>query len=433
MRTLDVFHQLDKVGTLSELHGLWTLTYEDHWVRGAVAFDLAPGLQRAVGTQSDTGKERPVQRYFANLLPEEDQRTVIAGEAKLDSGDDFGLLAHLGAETTGALTFRAALERAPLLGRLDKLPDARLNERIKNAQSGSLGCESPQKIAIAGAQRKLALVFDGSTFWEPSQAESSTHIVKCNHRGGSYPSSAFNEFLTMRLAGAMGLEVPQVQRRYLPEPLYLVQRFDRTTGRDGTTRRTHVIDACQLLGLAAPDKYTFATLETLSRCADLCKDPIDTRKKLFRWLVFNLLAGNDDNHLKNLSFHISPGGITLAPAYDLLCTAAYQTTAFADDNARWPNVPLTISLPGTETFGQVSRASILDAGAELGVPRFVCEHELEQMTDSMPAALARLIAAVEHENIGLPVEARAFLGGELRLARTIQHLIVPAMLELARC
>ncbi|WP_290663208.1 HipA domain-containing protein [Aquabacterium sp.] len=34
---------------------------------------------------------------------------------------------------------------------------------------------------------------------------------------------------------------------------------------------------------------------------------------------------NDDCHLKNLSFHVRPDGVALAPLHDLLCTGAYDT------------------------------------------------------------------------------------------------------------
>jgi serine/threonine-protein kinase HipA len=429
MRTLTAFHHHERVGTLSVEGDDWNFGYDSNWAASPKAFDLSPALPKATALHADAGEHRPVRQYFGNLLPEEVQRELIEREANVETGDDFALLAYLGAETTGALTFRQTGE-APLVGRLDKLTNMALNARVKNAPSASLNCHSPQKIGIAGAQHKLPLVFDGTTLWEPSQAESSTHIVKCNHRGGSYPSSAFNEFLTMRLAGALGLEVPEVHRCYLPEPLYVVRRFDRTIDERGNTQRTHVIDGCQLLNLDAAGKYASASVGALSDCADLCKDPTETRRRLFQWVVFNVLVGNDDNHLKNLSFHVGLDGIELAPAYDLLCTGAYQTTAFADAGARWPDVSMTIPLPSATTFGQVTHAALIGAGAELGVLKSVCEQEIERLTKTMPSALARLIAALEDENGRLPVRAKNFLGGELRLARTIQHIVVAHMLKL---
>ncbi len=48
----------------------------------------------------------------------------------------------------------------------------------------------------------------------------------------------------MRLARRLGLEVPDVHRRYVPSPVYLIDRFDRLAGPGGWQRR-HAIDACQ--------------------------------------------------------------------------------------------------------------------------------------------------------------------------------------------
>ena len=64
----------------------------------------------------------------------------------------------------------------------------------------------------------------------------------------------------MRLAAACGLEVATVQLRHLPEPVLMVERFDRRTvagnGNTGeTVDRLHVMDGCQALGLPVDAKY----------------------------------------------------------------------------------------------------------------------------------------------------------------------------------
>jgi hypothetical protein len=57
------------------------------------------------------------------------------------------------------------------------------------------------------------------------------------------------------------------------------------------------------------------------------------------------------------------------------------------------------------------------------------ERELNRMSETMPKALARLSAQVQAENQTLPESARVYLGGEIRLLNTIQHLVVPEMLK----
>ena len=42
-----------------------------------------------------------------------------------------------------------------------------------------------------------------------------------------------------------------------------------------------------------------------------------------RWAIANACIGNDDAHAKNLSILYTDGGIQIAPAYDVVCTAVY--------------------------------------------------------------------------------------------------------------
>jgi serine/threonine-protein kinase HipA len=44
---------------------------------------------------------------------------------------------------------------------------------------------------------------------------------------------------------------------------------------------------------------------------------------LLNWVLFQLLIGT---HGKNISFFVGPGGIVMAPAYDLLCLDMYAGT-----------------------------------------------------------------------------------------------------------
>jgi serine/threonine-protein kinase HipA len=160
-----------------------------------------------------------------------------------------------------------------------------------------------------------------------------------------------------------------------------------------------------------------------------CRNRASTRLRLYLWLVFNLLIANNDNHLKNLSFMVSGEGIELSAACDLLSTAAYHTRAFAHQRADWPAVELAIALPGAPTFGAVSRESVLRAGEALGLTRRICERELDRLAHALPGALEELATTIAAENAHYPDPVRVFLGGEARLIRALQHLIVPDMLQ----
>jgi serine/threonine-protein kinase HipA len=232
----------------------------------------------------------------------------------------------------------------------------------------------------------------------------------------------------MSLAGQLRLHVPRVWRRYTPEPVYIVERFDRHVDAVGRTRRSHIIDACQLLNKSRGFKYQAATLQTLVDIVAHCRNRASTRLRLYHWLLFNVLIANHDNHLKNLSFRVSDEGIELSPAYDLLSTAVYNTRAFADERANWPAVALAIALPGATTFGAVTRSAVLSAGEALGLARVTAERELDRMTGALPAALDELLSRIEAENVHLPEAERPYLAIEMRLAHTLKHLIAPEMI-----
>jgi serine/threonine-protein kinase HipA len=170
-------------------------------------------------------------------------------------------------------------------------------------------------------------------------------------------------------------------------------------------------------------------LQTLVEVIERCRNRVVTRLNLYRWLIFNLLVANTDNHLKNLSFLVSSAGIELAPAYDLLSTGAYHARAFANERANWPAVDLSIDLPGATTLGAVTRDSIRSAGKILGLPQAISERELDRMIRVLPPAIDQLEKQIARENTGLAEPARIFLAGEARLIATVKHVVVRDMLQ----
>jgi hypothetical protein len=82
-------------------------------------------------------------------------------------------------------------------------------------------------MSLAGAQHKLAVVLQDGALFEAAGATPSTHILKPDHPDTDYHHSAINEWFVMRLAKRLGIDVPDVHRRYVPSPVYLIDRFDR--------------------------------------------------------------------------------------------------------------------------------------------------------------------------------------------------------------
>ena len=232
----------------------------------------------------------------------------------------------------------------------------------------------------------------------------------------------------MRLARRLALDVPDVHRCYVPSPVYLIDRFDRI--RDGRVwQRRHVIDACQLLGLDRSFKYSQGSMETLAALANACRSPAVARSRLFSWLVFNVLVGNTDAHLKNLSFLVSHEGVQLAPFYDLLSVATYGTPAF--DKTGWPaQTRLAWPILGVGYFPDITRGLLLEAGASLNLAKGTAERLLEALRSRALREAEALYAEVEAANAQLArarPELSATLAGESRCLRAIVHTVLKEM------
>lgn len=417
-----------EVGTLQEVSGLWRFQYSAQWLSSDTCFPLSPHLPLATEPLLDGASQRPVQWYFDNLLPEEGQRVLLAADARLDAADAFGLLAWYGAESAGSVTLLPPDAGPHTPEPLRPLPDAALEHRIRLLPQAPLTQQAGKRMSLAGAQHKLAVVMQEGALFEPAGATPSTHILKPDHPDEDYPHSVINEWFVMQLAGRLGLEVPRIHRRYVPSPVYLVDRFDRIGGRQGWQRR-HAIDACQLLGLDRTFKYSQGSLETLEALARACRSPAVARSRLFGWLVFNVLLGNGDAHLKNLSFLVSHEGVQLAPLYDLLSTAVYDSPAFGKDG--WPvRTQLAWPILGARRFGEINRALLLEAGASLNLTRGTAERLLERLRSRawlLAEALCAELEAANAETARTRPELAATMAGEARCVRAIVHTVVKQM------
>jgi serine/threonine-protein kinase HipA len=224
----------------------------------------------------------------------------------------------------------------------------------------------------------------------------------------------------MRLAARLGLEVPPVQIRYVPDPVYLIERFDRQTAGEGT-RRLHVIDACQLLGLDRSFKYQQLKVENLIRCIELCENRARSRQNILAWTLFNLLTGNADAHLKNLSFRVGSAGIELAPFYDLVSTESYR--AEHGTVPRWPDRQLSMKIGKATTFGAVTADDFHIFADHLGVNRRAAARLLIKFTQAIGPASDDLYAEFQTINAPQPIVRES----QLRVLRRIRFIAINEM------
>jgi serine/threonine-protein kinase HipA len=307
------------------------LNYHQAWLDSG-GYPISPHLK------PDAAHPESVRRFLANLLPEGRWLDELSLNRRISKTNIFGLVAAIGVETTGALTFQPGAEVAPSIPTSFRpVPPEELTERINRRQDVSIALwDAKPRLSVAGVQDKLPVLImpDGRMgFGEGDLA--STHILKI----GSKPEMhlVINEYLCMELARRMKLPVAEVRLTRLGEPVLVVKRFDRQWAKEGLVNRLHLIDGCQMLDLPPIYKYerpfgkggdaavirSGANLPALFAACARCKVPAAAARDLLNWVLFQLLICNSDAHAKNLSCFVGAGGITIAPAYDLLCLEMY--------------------------------------------------------------------------------------------------------------
>lgn len=324
---LSVFLNREALGTIT-LYGQedrYELEYAPAWL-GGQGFPISPHLK------PDECRSEQIKRFLSNLLPEGKWLEELSIDNQISKNNIFALVAAIGAETTGALTFQYAGEdKKDYPTEFRAVSQEELTERIAQRQQVSIAkWDGKPRLSVAGVQDKLPLLFmpDGEMgFGEGDLA--STHILKFGKRLDMH--MVVNEFICMELARSVKLPVAKVSLQRFGEPVLLVERFDRRWNK-GNVDRLHLIDGCQILDLPPTYKYerpfgksgegakirTGASLPKLFAACRHCRIPAKAIRDLLNWVLFQLIIGNSDAHGKNISFFINKAGIDMAPGYDLL-------------------------------------------------------------------------------------------------------------------
>ncbi|MFP1646601.1 type II toxin-antitoxin system HipA family toxin [Pontitalea aquivivens] len=316
--------------------GSLSFRYADRWLKTAGAFPLSVTMPlRAEPYPPDV-----ISPWLANLLPEEDQLKVLTRSLGLDQADVLAVLAEIGGDTAGALSFGTATDRgawkyAPLTafyGTAD--PRLALERHFEDlGRRPFLVGEEGVRQSLAGGQKKSALAVldetgapvlrlpkEGDVLAIPLNGAPSTLIVKPDNP--NLPGITENEVWCLRMAQAVGIDAAQATiLQSSKRTAIAVLRYDRRVGRSGQLLRLHQEDFAQANGLPPGRKYERGTLPGL----DL-KTLLETGRHvsasdalaLLDQVIFNILVANTDAHAKNYSLILPVGAASrLAPLYDV--------------------------------------------------------------------------------------------------------------------
>jgi serine/threonine-protein kinase HipA len=284
---------------------------------------------------------RRVPAFFSNLLPEGHLREYLAKRAQVNPEREFFLLAVLGADLPGALVV------APLQ-RDEQKEDAQQRE---DGHHDDHAGEEPLRFSLAGVQLKFSALMEASGgLTIPAGGVGGSWIVKL-------PSARFaavpeNEFAMLELARRAGIAVPENQLvdvetiKGLPQETntvggkaLAVRRFDRLAGGEPV----HMEDFAQVFGQYSNAKYKFRSYANIAAVL-WAESSEEATWEFVRRLVFSVVIGNADMHLKNWSL-LYPDRRTpvLSPGYDFVATLPYL-----------PRDTLGLSFGGSRSLSEVT-------------------------------------------------------------------------------
>jgi len=335
-----------RIGVISRLAGDRQLfAFEESYVTDPARPTLSLSFKAQGGELITTPRAYAarVPPFFANLLPEGHLRAYLAAHAGVKPEREFFLLAALGADLPGGLVVR------PLDHDHETPPTAETDSQDAGEQEAA---EPLLRFSLAGVQLKFSAILEaagGLTI--PTGGLGGSWIVKLP--SAQFPAVPENEFAMLALARATGIKVPPNRLVPVAEIAGLprdaarlggealaVQRFDR--GPAG--RRIHMEDFAQVFGLFPEEKYERRSYANVAAVL-WAETGADDTYEFVRRLVFSVLIGNGDMHLKNWSL-LYPDARTpaLAPAYDFVSTVPY----IAEDR-------LALSFGGSRNLDGITR------------------------------------------------------------------------------
>lgn len=348
-----------RAGLLSEAGADTRFTYDDGW-----STTIACALPASTREHFWRGGLIP---FFEHLGPEGWLRGRQARAGGTPDQDDFGLLLNYGADCIGAVGILP--------------PDGTHTHRLPEADPIEEAATAPGR-TLSGVQKKW-LVYKDEQGFAPSTrpADAATHIAKFNRE--ELPTLVQNEDLSLRLAREiLGVDEVTVAHRGVvrgaDQIALLVERFDRKDG-----ERLRLEDFCQILerprGREFDGKYHSSYEEAagvVARHSVRARIDLD---RYFRLVVFNLVIGNADAHLKNFSLLERGDGLRLSPAYDLLNTIVYpqydNLTALAIGGAKRP-------------FDALDRNLLRTLGTDIGLPEKAVDDALDTLAKRFKAPKA---------------------------------------------
>lgn len=396
-RKLDVYLRDQLAGMLEQdTQANLTFSYDEAYLATPDACIISVAMPLTSQSYTNT----VTKPFFSGLLPDESARVRLANALGVSDTNPFGLLEIIGGDCAGALELHPHDSEIDKQNTVDEVLDETQLADLLHELRGNplLGSRKDVRLSLAGVQDKIAVNVRDKNIVLVKNGEPTTHILKPAIQG--LDGTAQNEAFCMTLASRVGLNVPHAQCFKAKDIAYvLVARFDRSNDNDGVVNRLHQEDFCQALSVPPELKYEEEGGPGIEQSFGLIQrvtnQPAADRLAFLRMQIFHFLVGNADAHAKNVALlhSLKPSAPTLAPLYDVVCTAAYPAlTKNIAMRVGARNVPDTIRLKHWLTLVPDTKAS-----------RQLLIKELKQLSSTIVDESDKLLSESEHLGFDHPV------------------------------
>lgn len=283
-----------------------------------------PPLSVALPPRDDPYQDAECRPWLGGLLPEGEIRQRVQALAGLSPGNEVGLLAALGGDCPGAVSFSAPWLEPVTESDVRTLTSDEFHGLVMALREKPLlvDVEDVRQL-LPGGRLKLSVLLEEDRVAVPLGAGVGTHIIKPAPQG--FSGFVDNEAFCMQLAGLAGLPVAQAWIHEDLARVYCVRRFDRSLvpGQPGPHQESFA------QALRAPPGISFereggpALIDCFELLRRVSLRPAADMRALLRWTIFNYLVGNALAHARNLALLGAADGPVLAPFHALQCTAVY--------------------------------------------------------------------------------------------------------------
>lgn len=388
------------VGTLETIAGQGErFSYDPAFIE---RFPDSP-LSVALPFQSEPFGARQTRAFFKNLLPEGGALAAVARTLEVKSTSYLRILDALRYECIGAVILQNEDDSADSLYGYKPISCEELGEALTLGATGMALLQEEARLSLAGAQSKIGLRIvrvDGRPqYFLPMGTAASTHIVKSPNRG--FESLSENEHYCLQLAKASGINVAESSIETVADKtIFVTKRFDRETapatqgespGPSNKVVRTHQEDFCQILGKQPEHKYERPGQDYARLVRDVLfensDDPVRDVRQFAKTLILNVVLGNCDGHLKNLT--ASRGArwdrFRLSPAYDIASTVVYSRL----------DRHMAMRVGQATNIDAVTQDDVLLLGNDLSLPKRVVLRLADEVREGVFASASIAIDEIE--------------------------------------